>query len=52
MAEVRTTVIEENYPAVRRINMGGMNSLLNSTIAQSFLTFFEDTLRTSKNTLK
>lgn len=51
MSELRNTVIEENFPAIRRKSLTNIDGLIKNTIAETFLTYVEDN-KHSKPTLK
>jgi hypothetical protein len=42
MSDLRNTIIEENFPAIRRQSLTTLDGLIKNTIAQSFLTYIED----------
>lgn len=39
MTELRNTVIEENFPAIRRRSLTTLDKLIKNTIAESFITY-------------
>jgi len=53
MADLRvTTIIEENYPPVRRNTIVGINNILKNTLAQTFLSLVEEPVENSQTNLK